>query len=133
MDFWFWLNWTDWNDSLSERLASLGIIWDQLKAPLRPLNMIVLWCTGRFQGPVFSGILTKPKACIAHSKAILTLVGTFLTLVGTYLNMGRILFYFSTSNNSPSKKGELLLVQKLSSAVRETGVSRHHEEPLMVP
>ena len=35
---------------MSERLASLGIMWAQLRAPLKTLNTTVLWCTGGFQG-----------------------------------------------------------------------------------
>ena len=35
---------------LSERLASVGIIEAQLRAPLKPLNTIALWWTEGFQG-----------------------------------------------------------------------------------
>ena len=34
---------------LSEILAALGIMGDQLRAPLQPLNTVVLCCTGVFR------------------------------------------------------------------------------------
>ena len=38
--------WPGWENLhwLSERLASLGIMGDQLRASLKPINKIVLWC-----------------------------------------------------------------------------------------
>ena len=36
---------------MPDRLASLGIMEAPLRLPLKPLNTIVLWCTGAVRGP----------------------------------------------------------------------------------
>ena len=50
-----------WPQPSLQKDASLGIMGDQLKAPLKPLNIIVFWWPDRFQRVSSIGHISLPK------------------------------------------------------------------------